>query len=278
MISQDSTNHNQDTFFMDFLTHETLFDSSASTPEQALKRESVFEGHSLQVSDSQMPVIVNKPEFQPPSWIFFIFIIQFILIGIVITVFRYSFRLQLSSAFSQNNLEQLIREGNPIKQTYSVLLLLVYGLSMSIFAYISLKLYGPGIEINDQRLFIYLFAAILGVPLIKIILFSIIGYASGDKNVNSFYISNLIIFDILIGLIILPVVFIFTYRHMPGVLYFISALSILLFIIRGIRGIQLVFKRSSFIGLYIILYLCTLEIAPIFWMIITIQRMIGNMV
>ncbi|MGM0612902.1 MAG: DUF4271 domain-containing protein [Bacteroidota bacterium] len=262
---------------MDFLTHETLLDSSAETSAKALERKSVFEGHSLQVSDSQMPTIDINPDFQAPGWIFSIFIFQFVLIGIVLTVFRNLFRLQISSAFSGNNLEQLIREGNPIKQTYTTLLLFVYGLSMAVFAFISIKLNMPEISINEPELFLYLFAIIISIPIIKIILFSIIGFASSEKHANIVYISNLIVFDILIGLILLPLVFFYTYRHIQEIFFLVIAVSTLLFIIRGIRGIQLVLKRSSFPSLYIILYLCTLEIVPVFLIVITILRITGHL-
>ncbi|MCF8217887.1 MAG: DUF4271 domain-containing protein [Bacteroidales bacterium] len=275
MISQDTTNHNPDTFFMDFLTHETLLDSSAGVRKSGLKRESVFEEHSLQVTDPEMPIIENKPDFQAPAWILSVFIIQFLMIGIVLTFFRNLFRLQISSAFSQSNQEQLIREGNPIKQTYTALLLLVFGLTLSVFAFISIKLNVPGIKINDFELFFYLFAFILGIPLVKVILFSIIGFASRERQVNTIYTSNLIVFDVLIGLILFPIVFFYTYRQIEEIFYLAIAISTLLFIIRGIRGVQLVLKNSSFPSLYIILYLCTLEIAPVLLIVISILRITG---
>ncbi|MFO8053579.1 MAG: hypothetical protein R6U19_00255, partial [Bacteroidales bacterium] len=149
MIVQDSTTLRQETFFVQFLSQEAEFKAvNPFTPDNDV-RESVFREHALQVSDPEMPVIPLEQGFQAPSWLLMVFMIQLVLIGIVLTAYRNLFHLQLSATYSKTNLYQLIKEGSPVYQIYTLLLLLVYILSMSTAAYISIRRYLPAITLPD---------------------------------------------------------------------------------------------------------------------------------
>ena len=196
-------------------------------------------------------------------------------IAIVVTVFRHSFFLQLNSIFSGKNLEQFAREGNPLFKTPSLLLLFVYILSMSLFGFISIRLKVTDIAIPDASLFGYLVLILLSFPLFKLLFFGFIGQVSGDHKINGFYITNIYVYDVLIGIIILPLVFLFAYRPIPEIFYLIILLIVLLFTMRAFRSIYIIIQHAKFTSLYIILYLCTLEIVPVLLVTIWILRMTG---
>lgn len=276
MIYQDSIS-TAETFFVEFLTHEALPDSQLHHRLSGKERETVFENHALQVESKDMQVKEIKDSFAAPSWFIGVFILQMVFIGLVMMVFRNQFNLMVSSLFSKTNHEQLLREGNPLKQTYSMLLFLSYGLSMAVFAFSGLHIFVDSIPYNDISLFMYLLLVFLGFPLAKVLAFSFIGNVSGDRNLNNLYITNLIIFDLLLGVIIFPFAFLISYRNYPEIFYLIIIISVTVLFIRGIRGVQLVFNRSSFTSLYIILYLCTLEILPVLLVVIWGLRMTGNL-
>ncbi len=276
MTNQDSIKLRDETFFVEFLSKEAVI--QGSDQQHTSSRESVFHAHSLKPDD---PALVAKPlseGFQPPSWIFGVFLLQMIIISIVASAYRNIFQLQLSSTISRSGMEQLVKEGNPLTQVHSLLLLLVYALSAATFTFISLGRFSSLAVTENFRLFLNLLILSLSFPVIKIIFFAFTGRISGERNTNRLYITNLVVYDILAGLFIFPLAFLFTYSAAIEIFYTIILTIALLYMVRGIRGIHLVFKQSTFTGLYIILYLCTLEILPVLLVIIWSLRSTGNMI
>ncbi|MCF8330866.1 MAG: DUF4271 domain-containing protein [Bacteroidales bacterium] len=276
MISQDSIPEKEQTFFVKFLTEESDVDTLRNYQLPGSKRESVFEGHALQIPDSEISPKLKETGFQVPNWMFFVFVIQLLFTAIVITGYRHSFFLQLKSAFSVKSLKQLGKEGNPLFKTPSLLLLFVYLLSMGVFGFISIRLQLPDIFLPDLRLFAFLIMIVMVFPVFKLLGFGLIGQISRDQKTNSLYISNLFVYDVFIGLTLIPFVFLFAYRPISEFFIIISSIVVILFILRALRGIYIIFRYAYFTSLYIILYLCTLEMVPVLLLVIWILPMTGN--
>lgn len=266
MTEHDTIADKGDTFFPQFLGARAQIDSSGEA--HSFDRPSVFQAHQLEVDSREMNIKPVQQGFQPPSWFFVIFLFQLLVLGIVIPFFRNSVQLQISAVFSRSNLEQLSKNSNPALQVDSVLLFLLYALSLSTVAYTAIRIYYTQISLPDWTLYSSLLLLFAGLPLAKVMIFSLIGTVSSDRLTNKYYISNLIVYNILLGLIIFPLSFIIAYRQVNIIIIVAGVIAILFFFIRALRGVALSFPQSPLKSLYIILYLCTFEILPIILMLI----------
>lgn len=260
--------------FIQFLAEESHIDSVLSNNQALHERPSVFESHTLQPSTPIEPLNI-KPGFEPPGWIVIVFLLQLLISGIVLAVFRQNLRLQLSAVFSKNNQWTLSKEGSPLFQVQTLLLLIVYAFSLSTFVFVSIRADFSNIQLSEISLFLYLAGGIFTFTVLKLILFSLIGQVTRDFSANALYISNMVSYVIFLGLLIMPLVFFYTYRYSGSLFNLIFGIIALTLVVRGIRGIVLIFKQSSLNSVYIILYLCTFEIFPLIGGYIGLQRCCG---
>jgi hypothetical protein len=103
------------------------------------------------------------------------------------------------------------------------------------------------------------------VYLLKYLVYKGLGWLLLLQKYFSEYLYNFFIYEKILGVLLLPVVIGIPFMpsvFLPGLIKIGISLILLCLIIRIIRGISLSFKLKVSI-LYIILYLCTLEILPL---------------
>jgi hypothetical protein len=215
------------------------------------------------------------------DWILFILLIGFLLYAW--THFFSSKRLKqlFNAPFTNRALNQLTRDGDIFKERISIPLIIIFLLSISLFIF-NIGHY----LINFKSLDLYnliFFTKILGVIslllLIKSFITRFIGNLFKNSVATSAYLLNSLIFNIITGLILLPVnVFLaFSNPVFSRVLIILSLIMLLIFnVIRFGRYIIIGVSYSKFSKFYLFLYLCTLEILPILILIKIYISLIDN--
>lgn len=210
---------------------------------------------------------IDRP-YVSPDWLFSILL----LIAAVFTwlrVFYNKYFTQLFEAVVNNNLtNQIVRDENILVQRASVYLSIVFYLVGALFLYeFSLHRNWPlaGIGSGFPR---FLFFAILvsAVYALKFLILKIAGWLFDVEKETALYIFNVFLLNNLLGILLLPFIALLAFHGaLPGDRLFQAALILigLVYLYRLFRGFLVGIGTSGFSPLYLFLYLCTLEIAPL---------------
>ena len=243
-------------------------DSDTATAEFTYRVEThvprLFEGHRLQtVHTHPIPVVRRTPDW-------FTMLLVFVIISFTwIRVFYFRIIRQLTAAFFSNSISnQVVRDENILIQRASVLMSFVFYLSASLFIY-QVSIYfnwnyaflGEGflrfLVVSLLLAFAYSFKMVLLKGLGEI--FEL------DRPVAS-YIFNIFLINNMLGLILIPVTIAsaFVVTLSAGfVIYIGITLVIIAFIYRLVRAFTIWVTLPGVSIFYLILYFCTLEIAPL---------------
>lgn len=198
------------------------------------------------------------------DWVFFAFVISFILL----TIFTFKNRKRIFQIFKAFALihftNQLIREGNIIREFFIYPLLLVYYISLTfLVSNILQNFFNLEIDLNKS---LYIFFAIVLFFIIKVLVIKILGAVFQTKNETFEFFINDIIFSVVFSMFFLLFVFILEYSSpfiSNIVLYIVIAISILGYLYRLIRGFIIGLNSEGYNLNYLFLYLCTVELLPI---------------
>ncbi len=214
---------------------------------------------------------ITQIDFQPHSrhtfnteWVFFTFMICLLFAGIYI--YKNSNRIsQLFKAFLVPHFtNQLIRDGNIIREFFIYPLLLVYLTSLYLLITFILSHffnYDVGLA-KGILIFLFLFFFFL----FKIVGINIIGKVFQTSSETTEYLTNYIIFSVVFGMFLFPFVFFLIYitpTFSILLIYIILTILVLTNFYRTIRGLIIGLNSKRYNLYYLFLYLCTIEILPI---------------
>jgi hypothetical protein len=251
LIPHDSNNYN-------FITED-----SSQLPSE-VKIDSLFKDHSLKI-DRFYPDTIQKPT---PDW-FTVIIIFLVMSFTCVKIFYSKILFQILNAFVNNNTaNQIIRDENILVQRASILLSVICYVVLALFAFKVSDYYeyhntviGNGFS---RFLFIALFIAL--AYSLKMIALKIFGFIiNKDKPVAS-YIFNLFLINNVLGIVLLPILLILTYvnfQYSAYMLFGAIGIVMLFFLYRLFKGILIWTSVSHYNLLYLFLYICALEIAPL---------------
>ena len=172
-------------------------------------------------------------------------------------------------AFLNFNLStQIVRDENIFFQRISIYLNIVFNLVAALFIYLLSVQYHWRLEGLDNGFFRFIFFVIIvgATYAMKFLVLKICGWLFEQEKEMSMYVFNIFLINNILGIALLPFICIFAFigLHYYASLYLLPFLLIgLAFCLRIFRGIQIGFGAASFSPLYLFLYLCTLEIAPL---------------
>jgi len=235
----------------------------SKVPELAEKsaRPSIFSSHSIVIEDGK-PLnnhLVNQ------DWITVHLLISISLIAWVQIFFNKRLKQIFKSFIGVRFSNQLSRGGNIFRERISIPLLIVYLISISLFIYLSLTNI-LNISIQDfsgLKLFSVIILFVLVSWFIKNITISVIGNVFKNYLILTDYILTNFIFNIISGLILIPVLIIALYLPSLEALYSGVLLWGLMFFYRLLRELFTTLSYTNFSLFNRILYLCTLEIIPL---------------
>ncbi len=225
---------------------------------------SLFQGHALQpVNQNPIPLPRRTPDWFTLTLIFVIIAFAWI------RVFYSKIFKQLINAFFSNSISnQVVRDENILVQRASILMSFVFYLTASLFIYQVSVFFNWDYPFLGEGFLRFLVVCLIVAFAysFKMVLLKAIGEVFElDRPVAS-YIFNIFLINNMLGLILIPVVvaiaFVVTYS--TGIaIYTGVALVIIAFIYRLVRAINIWMTLPGVSIFYLILYFCTLEIAPL---------------
>jgi len=231
------------------------------TPQkQFLQTTSVFKPHNL-VPKHSGPLAIDH---QPSNWITIVFLLCLFIFAWIQT--SYSKRLsQIFRAVAQpHHVNQLERDGNIFKERIGLGLGLNYYLITSIFIFQIISEFGIVPEgFSNLTLTAIIFTGLLAFQLLKslVIYSSGIIFNTGDSARQ--YQLIILIFNYIIGIVLLPVVVVAFYWNNAAFLIAGLIIISLLVLYRIARGFLTGQDNKNYNLFYLFLYLCTLEILPL---------------
>lgn len=224
----------------------------------------IYKGHLLRPNHDE-PLLRNDIS---PFWMFPILILVLIVFT-WLKVFYTKYFSQMFQAFTNNNLtNQIVRDENMLIQRASVYLSLVFNLIAAMFLYlVSIHYEWPlaGIGYGFSR-FIFFAIIVSAAYTFKFLLLKFCGWLFDQDREMATYIFNIFLINNVLGIVLLPFILLLAYNQSILASYLVTLCLILAgmaFLYRVYRGILVGFNAMTFSPLYLFLYLCTLEIAPL---------------
>mgnify|MGYP006288888257 FL=1 len=204
------------------------------------------------------------------EWQVFVLSFSVLIIAFVRISGKNFFRNLYSGLISRPIFRQLLRDGQLLPQAAKLPLLFAFLLVITVFIFqlnskfpfISFPGY-TGTTMNVLIVFV-----LFGIfEISRFILIRIIGFIFRTGWVVREFITNNIFFHTLSTLLVLPLLIISIYARTDLILFFAAGILAFLFIFRLMRGLLIAFEVKSYSGYQIFLYLCALEILPVFILI-----------
>lgn len=198
------------------------------------------------------------------DWLTLLLLLGFVLLAISKFVFRKRFNDLFKAFWARNYSNQLMRDGNIFKEQFGLTMLLLYIVSIPIFYALSILFFFPnkGIELN-LPLVIQIAALPILLWIYRFIFIKTTAFIFKTTKPSNEILTQLLIFNFLSGIVVLPFITLFYYSESSTFLIFGIVIWSIIQIYRFIRLFVLGFSYSIFSGLHLFLYLCTLEIVPI---------------
>ena len=258
--------------------HDTIFQPNIDTTEYLLLcNDSVFAQYdSLPTRQRQSMFATtkhhaenNRPILRQPTpasdWVFATIILLLTLISVYLNNQKFKLKDIILSLFDTHVLERVFRESNirPIS------LMPMVGIYLATLAMIALRatqaLDNIVIQMQPHLLFLAIFLAISAYFLLKNSFIRLLGNIFEDRSATMLYIANNNLFHFVATIVATPLtllLFYFDTTH-DTILKITLLLIAIIFIVRLIRGMQLILTNSKTSKMYLFYYLCILEIVPI---------------
>jgi len=200
------------------------------------------------------------------DWATLLFVLAFGIIAFTKSIFGNRFSDFINLLFS-DKYSKVYRDSSQLKSSFTISLFFVQVISFAFFIQISLSIFGYGSK-TDWILYIQIITFLIFFILSKFLVEKIIATTFNiEEFVEQFNLQK-ITYRTYIGIIILPINILLFYhntvsQNIPiAIIAIILVLSILTYSLSIKKYQSLIFSKLF----YFILYLCTLEIAPYFFM------------
>lgn len=199
------------------------------------------------------------------DWIFWVLLAGFI--ALTFTRFYHARRLKMlgSSVFKHSAALQLIREGPVHAHRSFLLLVVIYVVSMTLLIQQTGEFFSPGSSQGILSLLTYLqfLAFYLAFILLKFLVIWLTGIIFKNVDTAREYIQNILIYNVVQGILLLPLLVLIIYIYPQVFLYITLSIILIMIILRFIRGIMIGLSDPKFTLFHLFMYLCTLEILPL---------------
>ncbi len=267
---------------IDSLKASSFFDAKFSTLKPKIDTNkttyctSIFTNHQLSSQNKNSNELSNNSS----DWLFIIEFLGILIFTWVIVSFRKRLNQIFTSLFTNRAINQLIRDGDLLKETIRIPLLSIYFLSVSLLISTVFAFYKVTDQSFSAGIYLYLKILLLFITLYiaKILFIRLISNTFRNQIVTSYYLLNGSISNIIIGILLTPLLFLYTFSDKfisDKILIICIVIIILINVVRIVRNITSSFNYSRFSSLYLFLYLCTVELLPIMIIVKLINRFIS---
>jgi hypothetical protein len=200
-----------------------------------------------------------------PDWITLLLILCFILLAWVQVFDRYRLSQIIRASLQKRFFSLLIREGNLFTERISFALGLIYLISLALLIFLGFNNLtgGPPFGLRPFSLFLLTLVSIILYWGIKVFLIRMLGNIFRTSLTTREYLVNIMVFNMVSGLNLLPFLVLIVYLESPLFLYSGLIIIALLIVLRFIRGFMIGINLTKFSYLYLFVYLCSLEILPL---------------
>ena len=224
--------------------------------------QSIFATH-LQKHSAMVP---KAKEVSNYGWIPCIIALCFVFYSIA--HFGYYKRMQqiFKAFFASRLFSQLSREGGIFGERVSLFLFSSYLLGFSLFFYKICEYYFhiPAPFLASFLFYLEILAGIIIFYLFKLGLFNLVGFIFKTSREISDYILNVYILGQISGVLLLPLIVFAAYMPNEYVISIGLVLLVILYLYSMFRGVTIAASKVKISVYYLFLYLCTLEILPLF--------------
>lgn len=227
-----------------------------------------YNNHYLKVIHTN-PVPLNR---ENGDWVFGVILI--ILMAFTFVKIIHSKNLkQVKDAFLSNTISnQIVRDENILFQRASVFLTVIFYIVGALFLYKLSIVYDidyPYLPDGFGRFLIFVLIISLAYSL-KLIILKIMGFIFQVDRAITSYIFSVFLVNNVLGIILIPVLicsFFMPVEYIKHIVMTGNVLVVLAFLYRIFRGITIGLSYPGFSVYYLFLYLCSLEIAPLLFLI-----------
>ena len=211
-------------------------------------------------------MILNVREVESKDWATIIFIISLVLLALISTIYEKRFADFLRLGISDKYVK-VYRESSNLVSGFNVLLFILQLISISFFIQLFLSASGMGSK-SDWILFVRIFTLTTSFVLIKFLVDKILALTFNIEEFAEMFNLRKVTYRTYFGLLLLPISFgLFYYKDISNNVYLIILAIFLianaLIYLASLKNYQKYISGKLF---YFILYLCTLEIAPYYFM------------
>ncbi len=252
-VSIDTSNYQILNSVMDTIESRSS-DSGAQLPKRFITEKGIVK---------YMPE--HKDQIIVSEWITILLIGGFIFLAIVNFLFQKSLFQNFRAVFGKNHAHQLIREGNPFKKRSFLLSSFIYLISIPLMFYAVIEHYSTdemNIEFGFTR-YALLAAVLTGFFIYKTIFIQFTSALFKTQRQSFELLSNILIFNLVIGILVLPFISLYFYTQMDIFLLLACSVYAIGMMMRIYRELVVGMSSSIFSILHLFLYLCTLEFIPV---------------
>ena len=203
-------------------------------------------------------------------WLMIVLVAVLLLFAFTRMYFKSKIKNYSKAVLSYQSFNKMYKEQNTINLRLGSVLSLIYNISLSLILYYSIHSFHMLNEIQSGIIsYLIIFGIVIAFSLFFISINKLIAFLFEKYNLINEIVYNYLFSNRFLGLVLLPIALM--YPYLPDFLAKILLPStwgiiVLSFIFRWFRGIIISFKyRVSY--LYMILYLCTLEIIPLMFFV-----------
>lgn len=200
------------------------------------------------------------------TWILLVIILLMLAFGMLKKTFPKHIDSIVESFYSNRMLNQISKEGHLFSSWPFLFFFILFGFTIAMFLYLSGKYTLLEYDLDGFDWFLGLTALVIGIFSLKILILRILGFLFDLRKMVQEYTSILYLSYFNAALLFLPlmVVFSLTPFRFAGIITYLAIIMVaVIFIVQFIRAGALILSNYQFPKVYLIIYLCALEICPL---------------
>jgi hypothetical protein len=232
--------------------------------QSSIKLVDIWKTHELKLTHQSPQQLIDSN----PDWLFLVLIIVLGVLTYLRVFYRKNFFQIIAACFNNNLTNQIVRDENLLMQRASVMLNVTFSIIAASYIYLVSIHYDwslDGIGTGFIR-FVFLALIVSAAFTLKFLLLRFCAYLFNLGREMSTYIFNIFIINNLLGIALVPFVALILFGNLIDstvlIIVAVSVIAIAWFYRIG-RGILIATRYPDFSPVYLFLYLCALEIAPL---------------
>lgn len=208
----------------------------------------------------------GRPIPKREPWVLIIIILLMLVFGMLKKAFPKQVASIIESFYSNRMLNQISKEGNLFSSWPFLFFYILFGFTIAMFLYLSGKYLLIEYEFDGFDWFLILTGIVIGLFTLKIVVLRLLAFMFDLGKMVKEYTSILYLSYFNAAIVFLPLVVAFSltpYRYGSIFSHLAIILVAFIFIFQFIRAGTLILSNYQFPKVYLIIYLCALEICPL---------------